>query len=277
MKYTRHCAACDKELYYTNKYNRNRAEKENKICRTCAFARRDYNGQNNPFYGKHHSVETKQAIANNDRSYATTKEFKEKMSKVTTGSNNPMYGVSVYETWVKKYGKDEADQRQLTWKAKLSERSRGLNNPMFGRCSPQGSGNGWCGWYKKWHFRSLRELAYVIKVIEPNNWIWKSAERKDLAIPYITPLGENRTYYADFLINDSLLVEVKPSKLNLSPTVQAKQSAALLFCATKGWQYSIVDANRLSDEEVRRLHDAGDICFIDRYETMFEARYAQTL
>ena len=54
---------------------------------------------------------------------------------------------------------------------------------MFGRPTPQGSGNGWKGWYKGWFFRSLKELSYVVNVLEPNGDIWESAE--NIKIPYV--------------------------------------------------------------------------------------------
>jgi hypothetical protein len=52
-----------------------------------AFKSRDYNGENNPFYG----------------------------NSSMSGKNNPMYGKSFYDVWVEKYGKDEADIKMEEW------------------------------------------------------------------------------------------------------------------------------------------------------------------
>lgn len=41
------------------------------------------------------------------------------------GSNNPMYGKSFYEIWLKKYGRDEADKRLLKMKNRCSLSMKG--------------------------------------------------------------------------------------------------------------------------------------------------------
>ncbi len=43
-----------------------------------------------------------------------------------SGKNNPMYGKTVYETWVKKYGKDIADERDKEHKIKIALASKTL-------------------------------------------------------------------------------------------------------------------------------------------------------
>ena len=68
-----------------------------------------------------------------------TKARRKQRSLDNKGSNNPMYGKTVYEVWVTKYGVEEANKR----KEKESKRKReigllrnisGSNNPMYGRC-----------------------------------------------------------------------------------------------------------------------------------------------
>ena len=75
-------------------------------------------GINNPMYNKQHSEESKKLMSINRGD--------------TSGENNPMYGKSVYSVWVEKYGKEEANRKQLN----LSEKRRinaTLNNPMKGK------------------------------------------------------------------------------------------------------------------------------------------------
>lgn len=69
-------------------------------------------------------------------------------------------------------------------KLKLSKATTGENNPMYGKPSPVGSGNGWSGWYNNWYFRSLLELSYMINVIERFKMKWESAELKKYKIEY---------------------------------------------------------------------------------------------
>lgn len=59
---------------------------------------------------------------------------------------------------------------------KLSKASSGSNNPMFGKPSPKGSGNGISGWYNGWYFRSLHELSFMINVIECFEFNWINGE-----------------------------------------------------------------------------------------------------
>jgi hypothetical protein len=36
---------------------------------------------------------------------------------------------------------------------------------MYGKPSPQGSGNGWSGWYKGKYFRSIMELSFIVEYL----------------------------------------------------------------------------------------------------------------
>ena len=135
-----------------------------------------------------------------DYSKYKTKEFRDKISKLNKGSNNPMYGKSFYDVWLKKYGKEVADQKMTEYRQKQSELNSGENNNMYGKPSPNGSGNGWSGWYNGWFFRSIRELSYMIKVIERYNLKWESGETNKWKIQYKDYDGLIRNYFPDFII-----------------------------------------------------------------------------
>jgi hypothetical protein len=45
----------------------------------------------------------------------SSKEYKNKMSKSLSGEKNPMYKKSIYDVWLKKYGKEEANKRYTIW------------------------------------------------------------------------------------------------------------------------------------------------------------------
>ena len=285
MKYSRECPVCRKEILHTSKYNRNASFKKKRPCRSCSsivknkkygnnkkfierYATKGNNtGENNPFYGKKHTRDVKNKLKKIDKSYTQTKDFKQKCLK--NGENNGMYGKTVYNVWVEKYGEEVADEKLIQFKDKLSIRMSGKNNPMYGKPSPQGSGNGWSGWYKSWFFRSLKELSYMINVIEKNGSQWRTAETKDLRIPYVDYKGDDRTYTADFLVDEKELIEVKPEKLKSSITVRLKQKAALEFCKKRGLVYKIVDVIKLSQQEIKQMHDNNMIKFTKRYENKY--------
>lgn len=285
--YIRKCPLCQKDIDHKSERSCRQCDKEARLCGSCAAKKRietngcaahfvQYTikgankGEQNPFFGQKHSAETIEKIKNRDKAFFQDQEYKDKVSKLTSGSNNPMYGKTCYQIWLSKYGKEVADEKLNEFKKKQKENSSGEKNPMYGRPSPQGSGNGWSGWYKDWHFRSLKELSYVINVLEPNNDNWQSAESLSIKIPYLDGNGANRNYTPDFLVNSSLLVEVKPTRLKSSISVRAKQAAAEIYVQKVGWTYVIIDPPTLAFAEIQALHQSEKIKFIKRYEDKFK-------
>jgi group I intron endonuclease len=65
------------------------------------------------------------------------KESKQKSSKTNkgkhTGKNNPMYGKSVYQLWIEKYGIKEANRLKELKRQKLSKSQKGEKNGFFGK------------------------------------------------------------------------------------------------------------------------------------------------
>lgn len=285
IKLLRNCPKCGIEKTYTSKISYNLAIAKNTKCRKCAAAESGFldryctgknSGEANPFFGKKHSDETKSTLKLVDKSKYKTDDFKDKMkSVVNRGETHYFFGKTHKQFWTEKFGQCEAEKLEIKRRKKISEASTGKNNPMYGKPSPQGSGYGWKGWYKNWFFRSLRELSYVINVIEANEWTWISAEKKDFSIQYVDWENKDRNYFADFLVNNNMLIEVKPSKLHISPSVLSKKIAAEEFCKKKGWIYKIVDPVRLTSDEIMTLHDEGQIKFMDKYEQKYREKYAK--
>ena len=93
-----------------------------------------YKGENNPFYGKHHTEETRKRISEkiksercgeNNPMYGKhlSKEHKQKISEKLSGENNPMYGKKGILS--PNYGKTFTEEH----KKKISESHKGKNNP----------------------------------------------------------------------------------------------------------------------------------------------------
>jgi hypothetical protein len=275
--YNRICPGCKTELFYTIKGNRDRAEKNNIVCRDCEKEIRSikYTGVGNPFYGKQHTKEVKNKLKCSTKKFFSIKKNIEKWKNQATilkGSDNLMYGKTDYYWWEKKYGKEEADKREIKRKKKISIASSGKNNPMYGKPSPQGSGNGWSGWYNGWYFRSLHELSYMIKVIERFKLKWETGEQKKYLIPYTDWEGKKRNYFCDFIIDGKYLVECKPKKLHGSVAVQSKVKGALNFCGSK-LKYKLISPKILTSDEIMKLYKDGKIKFLKRYEDRFRQRY----
>lgn len=56
-----------------------------------------------------------------------------KKSRSHIGENNPMYGKSLYSIWIKKYGKEEADKRQIEYNLNMSKSTCNEKNGMYGK------------------------------------------------------------------------------------------------------------------------------------------------
>jgi len=269
MKYIRECPECGNNIEYLRKQAFNRANINKSSCKKCASIKRMSNpearekisvktkGTNNPFYNKKHTKETKDNISKKIKNYYNDKD-------------NPMLGKSYYDIWIEKYGIDKANHLLFEHKKKLSKLFSGENNPMFGKPSPHGSGNGWSGWYNDWFFRSLRELTYMIDVIEKNNLFWCSGEQKKFSIKYVDFNGNDRTYFSDFIIENKKMIEIKPKLLWKSKNVLLKKYAGEKFCETHDLVYELVDVDEILDlNTINQLYLKNMIIFTERYEKKF--------
>jgi hypothetical protein len=110
----------------------------------------------------------------------------------------------------------------------------GKDNPQYGKPAPIGSGNGISGYYKEYYFRSLYEY-YAIKHFEKNNVkficndVCKSKLNSKVIIKYIDDNGIIRNYTPDFIVNDTIITEVKSSYQLDNSTVIKKKDATELF------------------------------------------------
>ncbi len=96
--YYRKCPKCEEEISYSRIYEKKKAEKCNTNCKSCANS-----GKNNGMYGR-------------------------------IGKNHPRYGKSNYNIWVKKYGKEEADKRQIEYNKNMRLsvlKNRGIKYPNY--------------------------------------------------------------------------------------------------------------------------------------------------
>ena len=274
----RKCPNCNCELNYKSKYNKLNADKKNSKCKSCGLKEvitdevkkrmsdrvkgpnnpmYGKTGELNPFFGKHHTEESKQKIIKNkDYSIYKTDEFRKKISKVTSGENNPMFGKSVYDVWFIKFGKEIADKKLIEYKKKQSNNSSGEKNPMYGKPSPKNSGNGICGWYRGWFFRSLLELSYMIQVIERFKLNWDNGECDKYKIRYIQD-GVTKNYFPDFIINEKYVVECKPKQLWSTTKNVLKFESAKKYCEENNYIFKLRDIPKLKKPELLLLIDSG--------------------
>jgi hypothetical protein len=209
--------------------------------------------------------------------YGIEKANKLKIQKSNqySGKGNPNYNRGWHGIHPSQFQKGKTKEeiygieKAIKIKESISKSVSGERNPMYGKPTPIGSGNGWSGWYKGWYFRSLHELSFMINVIERFKFRWKSAGQKDLRILYYD--GKNRTYTADFIVNEKYMVEIKPKKLHYSKNVQLKKLAADEFCQKNNLVYKLIDPVKLlSHSDIKILIDNKEIEFIKRYKEKWE-------
>lgn len=97
-RWIRKCPKCNRIIYHKREANCKQYDKEKRLCKFCPKL-----GENNPFYGKHHSNKTKSnfrkqwkekynsGFINPNKGKTLTKEQCEKISKANSGSNNAFY------------------------------------------------------------------------------------------------------------------------------------------------------------------------------------------
>jgi hypothetical protein len=268
MLYKRNCPKCEVELNYKSYVAHWNANKKNCVCKSCSKLGENNGmfgktGDENPFYGKHHTEETKENLRTERLGKSIhTEESKQKISDYQK-ENAPMRGKSVYSVWIEKYGIEEADKRLEILKQKHSINSAGSNNPMFGKPSPNGSGNGYSGWFNGIFFRSLRELMFLIYA-KRFNMVLENLEQKKYGILYKDHNEQLRTYFSDYLVNGKYFVEIKPKRLWNTPNNKAKFNVASSFCEDNNLVFKLIDPpinSKLIDQE----YENGNIKFTDRY------------
>ena len=85
-------------------------------------------GKDNPFYGRHHSEETKRVISEKNNGRKASKEERELRRRMNEGTNNPFYGKHHSDETIERI--KETNIRNGNYK-KISERMK-LNNPNDG-------------------------------------------------------------------------------------------------------------------------------------------------
>lgn len=180
------------------------------------------------------------------------------------GKSNGMAGRSVYSVWLKKYGKEEADKRMSAMKEKHRKNASGTNNHMYGKPSPIGSGNGWSGWYRGHYFRSLLELSYMLN-LDAKNIPWQTAESKEFQIEYNLD-GKKRTYHPDFyLLNTDELIEIKPKRL-----LNSRENLPKFEAARKSFRnFRVVSETAIKDmsfESIKKLCESGTVKLVDKWK-----------
>lgn len=259
---TRTCHACGSEIQYNTASAYYKAGERKSSCMDCR--NKNYSGVGNPFYGKKHTAEAIAKISAVDKGYTQTADFKQK-TKEGMGDKLGKVGGDPYKFWLAEFGKEVADHKALQMNSKKG--LPGERNPMYGKPSPQGSGNGWKGWYDGVFFRSIRELMFRIEMEEKQK-SFCTGESHKTKIQYVDALGQTRNYFPDFIVEGKHIVEVKPKRLWNTPNIMAKRLAAEIWAQAQGMDYSLYDP-KIEVDKIKKLWESKRIKWAKGYEQRF--------
>lgn len=265
--YTRNCPKCGRELNYKNKRCFNFAKKQNTNCILCRSIginkgkkrteeqrwemSKRVSGFNNPFYDKKHTEETKNLLKDYNLGKTYSKEInKSKGRKGRMPWNN---------------GKQMSDE----FKLKISKSSSGKNNPMYGKPSPTGSGNGWSGWYKGWYFRSLKELSFMIYYIERFGFQWETGENKKYQIKYMDNDRGRNYYPDFLLNKKYLIEVKPRKLWNSRFVKLKKEAANIFCLKKGLKYKLIDPIKIISKEELQEKIQIGELKFLEKYQIKF--------
>lgn len=268
------CGHIKTVLYVAHKRNRIKNHENEYLCKKC-FSTQQMLSRNRSIkqlgvsfiekYGEEKAQKIKKKIAKTVEHRMKNPKLRLRLSLKMRGRISNQKGKTIDQM----YGVEKANEIRR----KLSEKTKGDKNPQYGNPPPQGSGNGWSGWYKGWHFRSIHELSFMVNYIEKNCLSWTSAEAKKYAIPYIHYDGTVKNYFGDFILSNNVLVEIKPEKLINSKLVELKKQGALKWCEQNGFSYKIFstkDFKLLDKIEIKKLVEAGNLKWLPRYENKYK-------
>jgi hypothetical protein len=227
-------------------------------------------GMNNVMYGKSYFDVWVEKYGLDEANKRLEKWKINQKNNTLSSINNPMYGKSYFDVWVEKYGLDEANKRKADLSKKLSINFINNRKDIYDNLSTlENLSRGWSGWYKGYFFRSLKELSYMID-LDKKGISWQSAEH--ISISY-KDNNINRQYHPDFLVNENIIVEIKPKRLMNSIDVKLKKEAAEKYCLENGLKYILTDFKNLSEKELFSLRENNQIKFTERYEKKYIERY----
>lgn len=265
-RYIRKCPKCDIVIKYNNQPAFIQANKRQSSCSDCF--KKSHIGCGNAFYGKKHTQKTKEILRKKRTSVPLPPKQKQKAIENLKKYGNKRH---FYEIWLEKYGKEEADKRMLVTREKQSRSSSGQNNSMYGRSPGHGAGAGWSGWYKGHFFRSLLELSVMLD-LDADSKIWITAESQQFKIPYIDVNGKLKNYFPDFFVDNHILIECKPIKLQLTPINIIKKEALRLFCQNNGLLYLILD-KKIEFNLIHQAVNDGLVVFTQKTKEKYNATY----
>lgn len=151
-QFTKKCPNCQAEMNYSSKKSLNNAIKNNTLCGDCRKREKLKNTTNFRLCPKCNKQIFYKSPISLDFAKKLTDEGKLCRSCI---SREAMRGKTVYDTWIKKYGKEEANNKLKEFKLKQSKNMLGQKNPNYGGKYSRFEGA------IKWNMENLKGKTFV--------------------------------------------------------------------------------------------------------------------
>jgi hypothetical protein len=252
-EYKRNCPKCGKLKIYKSKLGWKRAVDENKVCMSCTKTGMKYSdeinkkkgraGEKNAFYGKIHSIDSKQKIResllnpnsdfqkwiNSDEAKKLFQTYSEKM----IGEGNHFYG---------KMHSKEVKERMST--IKTEQIASGELNVLVN------------AWGNKGSYKSIKtnlvefyhsELELVrMKMLDSDNDVIHWTKKHGICIPYLYK-GNIKNYVPDFLIINSDDSKTLEETKGYDSKAKLKKEALKKYCKENNFTYNWINQHELNE------------------------------
>ena len=201
-----------------------------------------FSGEGNTFFGKNHSKKTRKKMSDNHADFTGDKNpFKNWLKK--DDKNIETFSKILKKAWGEKF-KDENARRLFCENNSKTISKLYLNgfNP-YTNCER--------GWFQsnkfnnKFYYCSSYEKLFL-EFCESSDKIG-ALQRPDFVIPYKDESDKLRNYYADFFINNDVLIEIKPKSMMNYNHNREKINAGKEYCKNMGYEYKVLTEEELKD------------------------------
>ena len=196
-------------------------------------------GKNNPFYGKKHSAKTKAKMSKNRR--GDENGF---VQWAKNPENKKVWHDALMEGLQNKRA-SQSDEEYTKYCENLSKQAaqRCIDNELL----PYGKGhkNGYFTSQRQHiqiYYRSSYEQRFLQICENANEIVFKPCK---FYIPYLTPDGTVHNYIPDFILNDTVVIEIKPKSMLNYGANNLKHIAGADYCQRNGLKYIVITEDEL--------------------------------
>jgi hypothetical protein len=200
-------------------------------------------GKGNPFFGKKQSIKSKKIMSDNHADFTGDKNPLVKwLSK--DPKNRESYKEIFKKSWNDRCLKDKNYKRNFREKV-----SKAISKVYLEGFNPYTN----CrkGWFKsikfnnKFYYCSSYEKRFL-EYCESSENI-RALQKLHFVIPYKDGREISRNYFPDFLVNDKIVVEIKPKSMLNHNNNQYKIEAGKKYCQENKYEYKLIMEKELEN------------------------------